>query len=134
MQKEFTASIEMMNKTSVDAMKRLGEIQLRSMERLAEQQIAVTSAVLEQGVNQMRSLAGSKDVTAVVDSQTSYLSELNTQAVENAKKTAEILATTKTELTEWVEAGVKAASETPLGKAVAATTATTTTTAKKKAA
>ena len=134
MQKEFTASIEMMNKTSVDAMKRLGEIQLRSMERLAEQQIAVTSAVLEQGVNQMRSLAGSKDVTAVVDSQTSYLSELNTQAVENAKKTADILATTKTELTEWVEAGVKAASETPLGKAVAATKATTATTAKKKAA
>ena len=133
MQKEFTASIEMMNKTSVDAMKRLGEIQLRSMERLAEQQIAVTSAVLEQGVNQMRSLAGSKDVTAVVDSQTSYLSELNTQAVENAKKTADILATTKTELTEWVEAGVKAASETPLGKAVAATTATATA-AKKKAA
>ena len=131
MQKEFTASIEMMNKTSVDAMKRLGEIQLRSMERLAEQQIAVTSAVLEQGVKQMRSLAGSKDVTAVVDSQTSYLAELNTQAVENAKKTADILATTKTELTEWVEAGVKAASETPLGKAVAATTATA---AKKKAA
>ena len=131
MQKEFTASIEMMNKTSVDAMKRLGEIQLRSMERLAEQQIAVTSAVLEQGVKQMRSLAGSKDVTAVVDSQTSYLAELNTQAVENAKKTSDILATTKTELTEWVEAGVKAASETPLGKAVAATTATA---AKKKAA
>jgi phasin family protein len=121
MQKEFAASIEKMNKTSVDAMQRLGEIQLRSMERLAAQQIEVTSAVLEQGVKQMRSLAGSKDVTAVVDSQSSYLSELNAQAVENAQKTADILATTKTELTEWVEAGVKAASDTPLGKAVAAT-------------
>ena len=120
MQKEFAASVEKMNKTSVDAMKRLGEIQLRSMERLAEQQIAVTSAVLEQGVKQMRSLAGSKDVTAVVDSQSSYLTELNAQTMENAQKTADILATTKTELTEWVEAGVKAASETPLGKAVAA--------------
>ncbi len=120
MQKEFAASIEKMNKTSVDAMKRLGEIQIRSVERLAEQQIAVTSAVLEQGVKQMRSLAGSKDVSAAVDSQASYLTALNAQVVENAKKTTDILATTKTELTDWVEEGVKAASETPLGKAVAA--------------
>ena len=120
MQKEFAASIEKMNKTSVDAMKRLGEIQLRSMERLAEQQIAVTSAALDQGVKQLRSLAGSKDVSAVVESQTSYLTELNAQVVENAQKTADILTTTKSELTDWVEAGVKAASETPLGKAVSA--------------
>ena len=122
MQKEFAASIETMNKTSIDAMKRLGEIQLRSLERLAEQQIAITSAVLDQGVKQMRTLAGSKDVSAVVESQTGYLTELNAQVVENAQKTADILATTKTELTEWVEAGVKAASDTPLGKAVAAST------------
>ena len=120
MQKEFAATIEKMNKTSVDAIKRLGEIQLRSMERLAEQQIAVTSAVLDQGVKQMRNLAGSKDVTAVIESQTGYVTELNAQAMENAQKTADILSTTKTELTEWVEAGVKAASDTPLGKVVAA--------------
>ena len=119
MQKEFAASIEQMNKTSVDAMKRLGEIQLRSMERLAEQQLAITSSVLDQGVKQMRTLAGSKDVSSVLESQTSYFTDLNAQAMDNAKNTADILATTKSELTEWVEAGVKAASETPLGKAVA---------------
>mgnify|MGYP003573427250 CR=1 FL=1 len=120
MQKEFAASIEQMNKTSVDAMKRLGEIQLRSMERLAEQQLAVTSSVLDQGVKQLRALAGSKDVTSVMESQTTYFTELNAQVMDSAKTTADILAGTKTELTEWVEAGVKAASETPLGKAVAA--------------
>ena len=120
MQKEFATSIEKMNKTSVDAMKSFGEIQLRSMERLAEQHIALTSALLDQGVKQMRTLVGSKDASAVVESQTAYLTELNAQVVESAKKTADILTTTKTELTEWVEAGVKAASETPLGKAVAA--------------
>ena len=119
MQKEFTASLEQMNKTSVDAMKRLGEIQLRSMERLAEQQLAMTSSVLDQGVKQMRTLVDSKDVNSVLESQTTYFTDLNAQAMDNAKATADILATTKVELTEWVEAGVKAASETPLGKAVA---------------
>jgi phasin family protein len=119
MQKEFAASIEQMNKTSVDAMKRLGEIQLRSMERFAEQQLAITSSVLDQGVKQMRTLADTKDVSSVLESQTAYFTDLNAQAMDNAKATADILATTKSELTEWVEAGVKAASETPLGKAVA---------------
>ena len=130
MQKEFAASIEQMNKTSVDAMKRLGEIQLRSMERLAEQQLAITSAVLDQGAKQMRTLVDSKDVNSVLETQTSYFTDLNAQAMDNAKATADILATTKTELTDWVEAGVKAASETPLGKAVASATPSS----KKKAA
>lgn len=122
MQKEFAASMEKMNTTSVDAMKRLGEIQLRSMQRLAEQQIAVTSAALEQGVKQLRSLAGNQDPQTIVESQTGYISELNAQVVENAQKTAEILTETKVELTEWVEEGVKAASETPVAKATKAAT------------
>jgi phasin family protein len=110
MQKEFAASIEKMNKTSVDAMKRLGEIQLRTMQQLAEQHIASTSAFLDQSVKQMRTFAGSKDPSAVMESQTGYMTEMNAQVVESVKKTTDILNTTKTELTGWVETGVKAAS------------------------
>jgi phasin family protein len=134
MQKDFTASFENMNKVGVDAMKRFGEIQLRSMELLAEQQIAATTAAFDQGVKQLRSLAESKDAHGAVDSQSSYIAELNAQVMANAQKTAEILAVTKTELTEWVEDGVKAASDTPVAKAVKAATTAKTTTGTKKAA
>lgn len=120
MQKELVATIEKMNKASVDAMKRLGEIQLRSIERLTEIQIEATTEYMNESVKQLQSLAGSKDVQGVVDSQTKYVAGLNERVVDNAKKTAEILAETKGELTDWVEAGVKAASDSPFAKAVTA--------------
>jgi len=120
MQKELVDTIEKMNKASVDAMKRLGEIQLRSIERLTENQIAATTEYMNESVKQLQTLAGSKDMQGVMDSQSKYVAELNERVVDNAKKTAEILAQTKSELTDWVEAGVKAASDSPLGKAVTA--------------
>lgn len=122
MQKEFVASVEKMNKASVEAMKRLGEIQIRSIERLTEQQIEATAQYLNQGVKQLQTLAASKDLQGVVDSQAKYITELNERVVDNAKKTADIMSEIKAELTEWVEAGVKAASDTPFAKAVAAST------------
>jgi phasin family protein len=120
MQKEFVASIEKMNKASVEAVKRLGEIQLRSIERMTEAQIEATTEYMNQSVKQLQTLAGSKDLQGVVDSQSKFVAGLNEKAVDNAKKTAEILAETKAELSEWVEAGVKAASDTPFAKAVTA--------------
>ena len=120
MQKEFVASIEKMNKSTVEAVKRLGEIQLRSIERLTEAQIEASTEYMNEGVKQLQSLAGSKDMQGVVDSQSKYIAEMNEKVIENAKKTAEILTETKSELTEWVEAGVKAASDTPFAKAVTA--------------
>lgn len=122
MQKEFVNTVEKMNKASVEAIKRLGEIQLRTIERLTEQQIEATSEYMNGSVKQLQTLAGSKDLQGVVDCQAKYVTGVNERLVENAKKTAEILAETKAELTEWVEAGVKAASDTPFAKAVAATT------------
>ena len=122
MQKEFVAGIEKMNKTTVEAVKRLGEIQLRSIERLTEAQIEASTEYMNEGVKQLQTLAGSKDLQGVVDSQSKYIAEMNEKVIENAKKTAEILTETKSELTEWVEAGVKAASDTPFAKAVAAAT------------
>ena len=118
MQKEFVASVEKMNKATVEAVKRLGEIQLRSIERLTEQQIEATSQYLNGSVKQLQALAASKDLQGAVDSQAKYVADLNETVVDNAKKTAEILTELKSDLTEWVEEGVKAASDNPFAKAV----------------
>ena len=118
MQKEFVSSIESVNKATVDAVKRLGEIQIRTMERLAEQNIEATSKYMSEGVKQLQSLAGSKDMQAVMSSQSKYVSSLNESVVENAKAVAGILNETRDELTEWAESGMKAVANSPLAKAV----------------
>ncbi len=119
MQKDFVAVIEEMNATAVNSIKRLGEIQLRTMERLTEQQIAITSGYLRDGVKQMQSVVGAKDLGKVLESQAGYVTELNQRVVEDAQKTAEILADSKTELSDWVEEGVKSASKSSFAKAFA---------------
>ena len=119
MQKDFVAVIEEMNATAVDSIKRLGEIQLRAMERLTEQQIAITTGYLRDGVKQMQSVVGTKDLGKALESQASYVTELNQRVVEDAQKTAAILADSKTELSDWVEAGVKSASKSSFAQALA---------------
>ena len=117
MQKDFVAVIEEMNATAVDSIKRLGEIQLRAMERLTEQQIAITTGYLRDGVKQMQSVVGTKDLGKAFESQASYVTELNQRVVEDAQKTAAILADSKTELSDWVEEGVKSASKNSFAEA-----------------
>ncbi len=117
MQKDFVAVIEEMNATAVNSIKRLGEIQLRAMERLTEQQIAITSGYLRDGVKQMQSVVATKDLGKALESQASYVTELNQRVVEDAQKTAAILADSKTELSNWVEEGVKSASKNSFAKA-----------------
>ncbi len=119
MQKDFVAVIEEMNATAVDSIKRLGEIQLRAMERLTEQQIAITSGYLRDGVKQMQSVVATKDLGKALESQASYVTELNQRVVEDAQKTAAILAESKTELSDWVEEGVKSATSSSFAKAFA---------------
>ncbi len=119
MQKDFVAVIEEMNATAVNSIKRLGEIQLRAMERLTEQQIAITSGYLRDGVKQMQSVVATKDLGKALESQASYVTELNQRVVADAQKTAEILAESKTELSDWVEDGVKSASNNSFAKAFA---------------
>ncbi len=117
MQKEFAAGIEELNAATVESVKRLGEIQMRAMEKLTEQQIAVTSEYLREGVKQMQSLAGSQDVAKAVENQANYLNDFNKRVVEDTQKTAAILAESKSELTAWMEEGMKSAADSPVAKA-----------------
>ena len=119
MQKEFITGIEEMSAITMNSFKRLGEIQLRAIERLSEQQIALTSKYMNEGVKQLQSIAGGKDLGKIVESQVSFVSEFNQGVVDDAQKTVAILTDSKTELTNWVEEGIKSASNNTFVKAVA---------------
>jgi len=119
MQKEFITGIEEFNTVTMNSIKRLGEIQLRAIERLSEQQIALTSEYMNEGVKQLQSIAGSKDLGKIVESQVSYVSGFNQRVVDDAQKTVAILTDSQTELTDWVEEGIKSASNNAFAKAVA---------------
>ena len=108
MQNDFLKNIETFNNAAIESAKRLGDINLRTMERLAQRHIEVTADCLEGGVRQLKLMGESKDVQAAVKDQANLTTELNEKFVEHAKKTAEVMNEVKSELTDWAQDGIKA--------------------------
>ncbi len=108
MQNDILKNIETLNKAAVESAKRLGDINMRTMEKLAQRQIAVTADYLEGSVQQLKLMAETKDIQAAVKEQARLSTELNEKFVAHAKKTAEVLNEVKGELTDWAQDGIKA--------------------------
>ena len=109
MQNDIVKNMEMLNKAAIESAKRLGDINVRTLEKLAQRHIEAAADYLEGGVRQLKLIGESKDVQAAVQEQSRLTAELNEKFVEHAKKTAEVLTEVKGELTDWAEDGMKAA-------------------------
>jgi hypothetical protein len=97
MQNDFLKNIETLNKAAIESARKLGDINVRTMEKLAQRQIEATADYLEGGV----------DMQAAVKEQARLNTELNEKFVEHAKKAAEVLGEVKDELTDWAQDGMK---------------------------
>ena len=108
MQYDFLGNIETYNKAAIESAKRLGEINMRTLEKLAQRHMEATSDYLEGGMKQLKAFGESKDIQSAVKEQARLGAEWNEKFVEHAKKTAEVLGEVKTELTDWAQDGMKA--------------------------
>ena len=108
MQNDILKNIETLNKAAVESAKRLGDINMRTLEKLAQRQIEVAADYLEGSVQQLKLMGESKDIQAAVKEQARLSTELNEKFVAHAKKTAEVLNDVKDELTDWAQDGMKA--------------------------
>ena len=108
MQYDFISNIESYNKAAIESAKRLGEINMRTLEKLAQRHMEATSDCLEGGMKHLKAIGGSKDIQSAVKEQARLSAEWNEKLVEHAKKTAEVFGEVKAELTEWAEDGMKA--------------------------
>ena len=115
MQNDFLKNIETLNKAAIESARKLGDINVRTLEKLAQRQIEATADYLEGGVKQLKLMSESKAMQAAVKEQARLNTELNEKFVEHAKKAAEVLGEVKDELTDWAQDGMKAAGA-PLGK------------------
>ncbi len=108
MQNDFLKTIETFNNAAIESAKRLGDINLRTMERLAQRHIEATADYLQGGVRQLELMGEGKDVQTVAKDQANLTTELNEKFAEHAKKTAEVLNEVNSELTDWAQDGIKA--------------------------
>ena len=116
MQNDILKNIETLNKATIESAKRLGEINMRTFEKLTQRNIEATADYLDGSMQQLKLMGESKDIQATAKEQARLGTEINEKFVEHAKKTAEVLNEVKGELTDWVQDGINAVG-TPLGNA-----------------
>jgi phasin family protein len=113
MQTDVFKNFEELNKATMDSAKRLGDLQLRTFEKLAELEMEAVADFFQGGMKQLQVLGESKDLQAAFKEQARYTGEVNDKLIGHSKKAAEVLSEVKADFTGWVEDGMKAA-----GKAV----------------
>ncbi len=108
MQTDILKNIETLNKATIESAKRLGDINMRTFEKLTQRNIEATADYLDGSMQQLKLMGGSKDIQAAANEQARLGTELNEKFVEHAKKTAEVLNEVKGELTDWAQDGMNA--------------------------
>ena len=90
MQNDILKNIETFNKAAIDSAKRLGDINMRTFEKLAQRNLEAAADYLDGSVQQLKLMGESKDIQSVVKEQARLSAALNEKFVEHAKKTAEV--------------------------------------------
>jgi len=108
MQNDILKNIENLNKATMESAKRLGEINMRTFEKLAQRHIEAASDYLDGSMQQLKVMGESKDIQAAAKEQARLGTELNEKFAAHAKKTAEVLNEVKGEFTDWARDGMNA--------------------------
>jgi len=116
MQNDIFKSIETLNKATIESAKRLGDINMRTFEKLAQGNIEAAADYLDGSLQHLKVMGESKDIQSAAKEQARLGTELNEKFVVHAKKTAEVLNEVKGELTDWAKDGMNAVGA-PLPKA-----------------
>ncbi|MDM8562387.1 phasin family protein [Candidatus Marithioploca araucensis] len=109
MQNELIEQWTKLNKSAMDAIKELGEINTSAMTRLTQRQMDLVNLYMEGGAKQLEAFNDAKGVQDVVGTQSRLFTELNEKLMDNARQTVDELVNVQTELSTWAEKGMEQA-------------------------
>lgn len=109
---QMNQMIEMMNEMSrnaFEAARQLSEINVRTMDRLAEQQVELFSQNLEHGVSTVKRLTGAEGYKDVLSVQADVTQELAETSTQQTRKTMAVLTEARNSVNELLQKELKEA-------------------------
>lgn len=107
MENKIAEQMMELTKNTFQAMLKLQEINDRTMQTLAKQQLDTVNNCMKTGVKQLKAAGDAKNVKDAVANQTELASELSEMLVSHAKQSMDILNQSKSDLTELVNSNMK---------------------------
>ncbi|WP_078120030.1 phasin family protein [Thiosocius teredinicola] len=111
MQNEIMNMVNQFNENVFASMKRLGDINMRAFEEIANKQAAVMNDCLESSAKQYEVLTTAKDYKDAMAAQAELMKACNEKFLANVRETADMMTSVREELTGLVEEAVKYTSD-----------------------
>lgn len=102
-------SFEKFNEAALASAKTLNDINFRTFERFASEQLEAAADYMTAGTRQLEMLSAAKDVKAVAEQQSKLAAEYGEKFLGRARKATEILADTRAEYAAWAQESWKSA-------------------------
>ncbi len=106
MQQEFYNQVQQFNKSVYAATKQLTDINVRTYERLVQEQFDIVGKCLEGGVKQFEMVRDANDILGYVTAQREQLQKYSENLQLSAEQTQKILSETRDEYDSWVKEGL----------------------------
>ena len=111
MQNEFLDMVNKFNANFFASAQRLGDLNLKTFEKLAAKQAEIMNDCLESTTKQYEVLTNSKDYKQAMAAQTELMKGCNDKMVGSLREAAELMASVREEYSDMVEEAVKQASD-----------------------
>ena len=111
MQKDIYNTFNDLGQAAYEAAMKMGEVNLRAGEKLLEQQLALTGALLETGTRNLELLSQAKTPQEMLNGQAKLIQDCGQQWLNNCRGTVDILTEARNAAGELVEENVKVANE-----------------------
>lgn len=112
---DITKQWSEISKTAIESMKELGNINIRVMEQLTEQQLAVLNTCMETSQKEIELAASGENTQnpqALVTAQAELMAEYNSKLMNIVQSTGEILKVCNSEITSWADRGMNISQKT----------------------
>lgn len=109
MKNEFIDQITEANKTAAKSFKALTDINVKAVRAFSEKQAEIFNIYLDASSQQVSLVADAKEADKLFNAQAALARTTGEKVVAVANSTKDIAESYKTELTSWVEDGVKTA-------------------------
>ena len=111
MQNELMDMVNQFNENFLASAKRIGELNMRTFERLASKQAEIVNDCLESGAKQYEVMTTAKDYKEAMAAQSELLKGCNDKFMANLRETTEMMNALREEYSGMVEDAVKYTSE-----------------------
>jgi len=107
MQNELLEMVNQFNENVFASAKRIGDLNMRTFEKLATKQAEIMNECMESTAKQFEAISKAKGPKDALEAQSELLKGCNEKYLANVRETAEMLTAVREEMTGMVEEAVK---------------------------